>query len=163
MLGALGASGPVQGAARVLIHVSLIGVALWLRKLRFDDFLSVPVSGLWMIAADMACVLLLYVAETVSFTNRTVWLIVTLLVAYAGMLTMVLAAVSALYALCREQQEIIDLQAEKQRFLSEQEQTRMTEAMLHDLRSIRHDLKNHYAYSLIKPHLNLKMVPTNSF
>lgn len=146
LLGSLGVPGVVQGTARVLIHGLLIGVAIWLSRLRFDDFLAVPVSGLWMIGADMICVLLLYIMETISYSARSVWLILTLLVAYVGMLTMVLAAVSALYTLCREQQEIIDLQAEKQRFLSEQEQTRMTEAMLHDLRSIRHDLKNHYAY-----------------
>ena len=149
LLDNLNAPGPVQGAARVVIHLALIGVALWLRRLRFDDFLSVPASGLWMIGADTVCVLLLYVTETVSYTERSVWLTLTLLVAYVGMLTMVLAAVSALYALCREQQAIIDLQAEKQRFLSEQEQTRMTEAMLHNLRSIRHDLKNQYAYMQI--------------
>ena len=149
LLASLNAPGAVQGAVRVAIHFLLILVALWLRRLRFDDFLSVPASGLWMIGADTACVLLLYVAETVSFTDHSVWLILTLLVAYMGMLTMVLAAVSALYALCREQQAIIDLQAEKQRFLSEQEQTRMTEAMLHNIRSIRHDLKNQYAYMQI--------------
>ena len=149
LLASQNAPGAVQGAARIVIHLLLIAVALRLRGLRFDEFRSVPASGLWMIGADTVCVLLLYVAETVSFTDHSVWLILTLLVAYAGMLVMVLAAVQALYALCKEQQALIDLQAEKQRFLSEQEQTRMTEAMLHNLRSIRHDLKNQYAYMQI--------------
>ena len=139
----------VQGSVRVAFHGLIILAALWLRHFQFDDYLSIPTGGLWMIGADTASVLLLYVVETFSFYESIHWVVLTLLVAYLGLLIMTLAAVQALFTMCREQQAIIDLQAEKQRYLSEQGQTRMTEAMLHDIRSIRHDLKNQYAYMQI--------------
>ena len=147
LLGGVSAHNSVLlGSVRVAVHGLIILAALWLRHFQFDDYLSIPSGGLWMIGADTVSVLLLYVVETMAFYESIHWVVLTLLVAYTGLLTMTMAAVQALYTMCREQQAIVDLQAEKQRYLSEQEQTRMTETMLHDLRGIRHDLKNHYAY-----------------
>lgn len=141
-------SGVLEGVARIAIFATLIGVAFWLRHYHFDEYQSVPSSGLVMIAADMVCVLLLNVVEILAFALENGFLI-AMLVGYLTMLIMGLLAIHAMYTMMQGQQVIIDLQAEKQRFISEQEQARMTEAMLHNLRSIRHDLKNQYAYMQI--------------
>ena len=140
--------GVIEGVARIVMYAMLIAVAFWLRHYHFDDYQSIPKSGLALIAADMFFVLTLNVVEILTFTSENKFMVL-MLVGYATMLIMGLLAIHAMYTMMQGQQVIIDLQAEKQRFISEQEQSRMTEAMLHNLRAIRHDLKNQYAYMQI--------------
>ncbi len=140
--------GVIEGVARIVMYAMLIAVAFWLRHYHFDDYQSIPKSGLALIAADMFFVLTLNVVEILTFTSENNFFVL-MLVGYATMLIMGLLAIHAMYTMMQGQQVIIDLQAEKQRFISEQEQSRMTEAMLHNLRAIRHDLKNQYAYMQI--------------
>lgn len=135
-----------EGAARVANYMLLIAAAFLLRHYRFDDYRTLPNSGFTLVAVDMGCVLLLNGIESFRFTEDSIMVLVIQLAAYFVTLVIGFASIHVLHALCRGQQTLLDLQAEKQRFISEREQTRMTEAMLHNLRSIRHDLKNQYAY-----------------
>ena len=141
-------SGTFVGALRLFIYLSIPAVALYLRRFNFDEYSVVPRSGMRMLAFGAACVLLLYVVET-AYMLGGVAVTVTLLVAYFSMLAMTLSAIQAMHTMCREQSALLELQAEKQRFLAEREMTQMTESKLEDLRCIRHDLKNQYSYMQI--------------
>ncbi len=128
-----------------VINLGDIFIAFYLRKFNFDDFASVPSGGFGMITLGTISVILIQFIESFYFmSNRGV--VVTLLVAYTCVLAMVIAAIRTMYTLCLEQQSIIELQAERQRLLGEKEMTLLTETSLEDLRAIRHDLKNQYAY-----------------
>ena len=102
-------SGVLEGVARIAIFTTLIGVAFWLRHYHFDEYQSVPSSGLVMIAADMVCVLLLNVVEILAFASENGFLI-AMLVGYLTMLIMGLLAIHAMYTMMQGQQVIIDLQ-----------------------------------------------------
>ncbi|MBQ7182760.1 MAG: sensor histidine kinase [Clostridia bacterium] len=141
--------GRIEGWSRVVFDSLNILAAMYLRRFCFDDFPAVPSGSLWMLGTNTGCVLMFYIAEALLPMDRGKGVTQIFLLAYLAMLIMMLAMVYALYNLCRWQKTVTDLQAEKQRYLSEKEQTRVTEAMLQSLRAIRHDLKNQYAYMRI--------------
>ena len=142
------ARGAAEGIARIFFELLTILAALYLKHLRFDDYPDLPDSSFWMLGSNTGCVLILYVAETL-INNRMEEITTLFLLSYTSLLLLMLMTVQALNALCREQRAVTDLQAEKQRFLSEKEQSRVAESMLHNLRAIRHDLKNQYSYMQI--------------
>lgn len=143
------ARGAAEGFARIFFEMLTVLAALYLKHLRFDEYPDLPNSSFWMLGCNTACVLALYVAETVMFRNRSGELTALFLLSYTALLLLMLMTVQALSTLCKEQQTVTELQAEKQRYLSEREQSRVAEAMLHNLRAIRHDLKNQYSYMQI--------------
>jgi sensor histidine kinase regulating citrate/malate metabolism len=126
----------------------MVASAFYLRKFNFDDLPNVPNSGLTLILMGNFSLLLLYVTENFFF-GLDYSVVITLLIAYVCMFCMMMAAINATYTLCSEQGSIISLQTEKQRLLSEREMIQMAEASLEDLRCVRHDLKNQYAYMQI--------------
>ena len=65
------------------------------------------------------------------------------------MFVMLLVSIYTLYAMCREQESILDLQAERQRLEGEKELAQFSDVALEELRCIRHDLKNQYTYMQI--------------
>ena len=141
--------GRAEGWSRVAFDSLNVLAAMYLRRFRFDEYPEVPSGSLWMLGTDTGCVLMLYIAEAVLPMDRGQGVTQIFLLAYLALLLMMLATVYTLYNLCRWQKAVTDLQAEKQRYLSEKEQARVTEAMLQSLRAIRHDLKNQYAYMRI--------------
>ena len=74
---------------------------------------------------------------------------ITMTVVYACMLLVVISVIYAMHNMCREQEAIIELQAERQRLLSEREIAGMVANNIDDLRCLRHELKNQYAYMSI--------------
>ena len=128
-----------------VINLGDIAAAFYLRKFNFDDFATVPSGGFKMIALGTISVALFQFMEGLYFMSDS-GVIATLLVAYICTLAMVMAAIHTMYTLCLEQESIIELQAERQRLLSEKEMTLLMETSLEDLRAIRHDLKNQYSY-----------------
>jgi hypothetical protein len=148
LIGAFVSKGAAEGAIRCLVDLLMIGSAFYLRKFNFDDLPHVPNSGLTLILMGNFSLLLLYVTENFFF-GLDYSVVITLLIAYVCMFCMMMAAINATYTLCSEQGSIISLQAEKQRLMSEREMIHMAEASLEDLRCIRHDLKNQYAYMQI--------------
>ena len=149
LVGQYVARGAAEGIVRVFFEMLTVLFAVHLRHFHVDDIPRIPVSSFGMLGCNTACVLALYIAETFMPMNRGEGVTEIFLLSYSVMLVMMLVSVQALYALGMRQKELTELQAEKQRILSEKEQTRVTEAMLHNLRSIRHDLKNQYAYMQI--------------
>ena len=148
LVGSFYGSGPAEGVVRLVFYLLIPAVALFLRRLSFDEYSVVPVSGLRTLSFGTVCVLLLYVVEVVFFmVNEAVT--IALLAAYFCMFAMTCSAIQSMHALCREQNALLALQTEKQRFLAEREMTQLTESTLEDLRCIRHDLKNQYSYMQI--------------
>lgn len=142
------ASGAPEGIARCIIYLLMLFSAMYLRKFNFDDFADVPGSGLSLIIAIDVGLIILYIVENIFF-GVSYQLVITLLTVYLTMFAIMLVAINAIYSLCAERESVVGLQAERQRLLSEREMTHMTEATLEDLRCIRHDLKNQYAYMQI--------------
>lgn len=149
LIGQYIARGTMEGISRVLFDALNVLAAMYLRRFRFDEYPEVPSGSFWMLGTNTGCILMLYITESLLPMDRGKGVTQVFLLAYIAMLVMMLAMVYALYNLCRWQKAVTDLQAEKQRYLSEKEQARVTESMLHSLRAIRHDLKNQYAYMRI--------------
>lgn len=141
-------SGYLEGVARCAVYLLMIPLAVYLRRFNFDDYEMLPQSGLMLIISGDISILVLHVIESL-WAGQDYRVTVTFAVAYTCILLMIIAAVHAMYTMCSEQAEIIFLQAEKQRLLAEQETFKMMESNLEDLRCIRHDLKNQYAYMQI--------------
>ena len=137
-----------EGVARCLVYLLMIPLALFLRHYNFDEYETLPGSGLMLIVAGDASILALHVVESI-WAGRDYRINVILAGAYSCMLVMVLVTIHAMHSMCAEQSEILALQTERQRLLSEREHLKMTESNLEDLRCMRHDLKNQYAYMRI--------------
>lgn len=120
-------------------------IAFYLRKFDFDDFAAVPSGGFGMISFGTVSVVLFLFTEGLFFMSGN-GMFAALLTAYTCVLGMVIIAIRTMYTLCLEQESIIKLQLEKQRLLNEKEIASLTESSLEDLKAIRHDLKNQYAY-----------------
>ncbi len=148
LLGAMGLKGTPEALIRMAFDLMLLPLGLYLRRFNFDEYDILPNSGMMVIIAGDVSILLLYVVEY-FLAQEDYPVMVTLAVGYTCMLTMVLFAVHAMHAICKEQTEIISLQAEHQRLLAEQETLRLADSNLEDLRCIRHDLRNQYAYMQI--------------
>ena len=141
-------NGLLAGLTSNLIYLLIPLMALFLRRFNFDDYSVVPDSGHRMLWFGTICVLLLYVVEA-RYMLADYRISVALVVGYLGLFTMTCSAIQALHTLCREQNALLELQAEKQRLMAEREMTQMAEEKLEDLRCIRHDLKNQYSYMQI--------------
>ena len=137
-----------EGIARCLVYLLMLPLALYLRRFNFDEYKMLPSSGMLLIISGDVSLLALHVVESL-WAGQDYRVTITLLGAYTCILIMVLAAVRAMHSLCAEQSEILSLQAEKQRLIAEQESMKMVESNLEDLRCLRHDLKNQYAYMQI--------------
>lgn len=145
--GWLGNAG-LESGIRAVLTLANLPCALYLRACDFGEFESVPRSGILCIVICDLCVLFLSMAESLwIFTNYQITVI--MVVVYACMLMVVISIIYAMYNMCREQEEIIGLQAERQRLLSEREVAGMVAANIDDLRCLRHELKNQYAYMSI--------------
>jgi hypothetical protein len=135
----------IEPIIRTVLILMLIPCALYLRSCDFGEFESVPRSGVLCIVTCDLCLLLLATVESAwVFTNQEVTMMMT--VVYVCMLLVVIGIIRAMYSMCREQEMIIALQAEHQRLLSEREIVGMAAANIDDLRCLRHELKNQYAY-----------------
>lgn len=138
-------AGPLEGLARCLIFAMIPLLALYLTRFNFDEYDSFPRSGLLLIVVGDVCILALAAIESI-WSGRDVQIIICIAIAVLSLLLMVLVAIYAIYTMCREQANVIALQAERQRILSEREIASKTESNLDMLRCIRHDLKNQYSY-----------------
>lgn len=140
--------GAVEGVARCAVYLMMLPLAVYLRRFNFDDYEKIPKSGMMLIMAGDASILALHIVESM-WAGQDYRVTITLACAYTCMLVMVIAAIHAMYTMCAEQAQIISLQAERQRLVTEQESLKMMESSLEDLRCLRHDLKNQYAYMQI--------------
>ena len=143
------ASGPMEGVARCAVYLLMIPLALYLRAFNFDNYRTVPRSGMVLILVGDLVILSLTLVEMLVVFGGGAQVNIALLAAFTGLFVMVLVSIYAIHAMCREQEEILDLQAERQRLQSEKELANFTDASLEELRCIRHDLKNQYAYMQI--------------
>ncbi len=151
LIGEFVAKGAPEAIARIGCYLLLVPLGLYLRRFNFDDFDNLPRTGFALIVAGDASIFMLYFVEFL-WAQNDYRVMVTLVVGYTCLLMMVLFAVYTMYAMCQEQGEIIALQAEQQRLLAEQETMQMVDSNLEDLRCIRHDLRNQYAYMQILLH-----------
>lgn len=143
------ASGAPEGIARCVTYLLMLALAAYLRAFNFDRYRAIPKSGMALILVGDVIILIMTMVENWAWFSLEYHGIVMLAAAYISIFVMELVAIYAMYTLCREQEEILDLQAERQRLQSERELANFTESSLEDLRCIRHDLKNQYAYMQI--------------
>ncbi|MGM9537464.1 MAG: sensor histidine kinase [Candidatus Onthomonas sp.] len=136
------------GIIRCLVSLLTIPLALYLRSFNFDRFREVSPNGLALIIAEDVVMLVLSTVEALWF-GSDYRLSVVFAVMYICLFTLMLLSISVLYSICEEQAEVTMLQAERQRLQGEREMEGLIEQNLETLRSIRHDLKNQYAYMSI--------------
>lgn len=148
LVGQFLAAGFAEGAVRCAVSLLTVPLALYLHSFSFEECEQVPGNGLGAILIGDASIIAMNLLE-VYWANQDYRITVTFLVAYLFLLLMILAAMRGMHDMRVEQNEIVELQAERQRLHSERELARMTEDNLEDLRSIRHDLKNQYSYMQI--------------
>ncbi len=148
LVGEFVARGAMEGAVRCVVTALSIPLALYLHAFNFQEYQSIPRSGMSLILIGDVSVLLFAVLE-MFWAGADYRITVSFAVAYICILGMTLAAVWAMHDMCAEQADIIALQAESQRLQGERELFRATEATLEDLRCVRHDLKNQYSYMQI--------------
>jgi hypothetical protein len=138
-------SGMPEAFARAVIIVFLLPVVLYFNKLNFDEYDFIPVRGVLMLIIGDAVLMALSALESIPYGRDGVVFYIFLL-AFFGVYLMMLSEIIALSAMCKEQLAVMRLSAEKQRYAAEKELYSATESSLHDLRAIRHDLKNQYTY-----------------
>lgn len=148
LVGQFLATGFAEGAVRCAVSLLTIPLARYLHSFSFEESEQVPGSGLRAILIGDASIIAMNVLE-VCWANADYRITVIFLVSYIFLLLMILAAMRGMHDMRVEQNEIMELQAERQRLHSERELARVTEDNLEDLRSIRHDLKNQYSYMQI--------------
>ncbi|MCI8839072.1 MAG: GHKL domain-containing protein [Oscillospiraceae bacterium] len=148
LVGTFLSTGFAEGAIRTAVALLTLPLAVYLHSFNLQEHERVPISGLAAILIGDASIIAMNLLE-VLYANTDYRITVTFLVSYIFFLLMVVAATQGIYDMCAEQNEIVELQAERQRLHSERELARMTADNLDDLRSIRHDLKNQYAYMQI--------------
>ena len=148
LTGVLIRSGTPEALVRCLIALFIPVTSLFLKKYNFDEFETIPIGCNRLEEALCVGILVVCIAESFLMSND-VTVILCFMSAYFSLAVTSLVMIRAVYLMCREQKSIIDLQAEKQRFLAEREITKMAQKTLDDLRCIRHDLKNQYSYMQI--------------
>ena len=148
LVGRFLSSGAAEAVTRFVFYLLIPVIALFLRRFSFDEYSVVPASGMRMLRFGTVCVLLLHLTEAMFFMKSEIVTIV-MLISHFCMFAMSCSAIQSMHTMCREQASLLELQAEKQRFLAEREMAQMTEKNLDDLRCIRHDLKNQYSYMQI--------------
>lgn len=148
LVGQFLSKGFAEGAARCVIALLTVPLALYLHSFGFEEYEQVPASGLAAILIGDASIIAMNVLE-MFWANTDYRITVVFLIAYLFLLLMILAAMRGMHDMLVEQNEIVELQAERQRLHSERELARVTQDNLEDLRSIRHDLKNQYSYMQI--------------
>ena len=139
-------AGALEGAVRVFCYLLMFPVAVYLHALRLNRFENIPLSGVLMIAAGAASMVIfsglsLWMMDF-SDSAMTGWRAMT----YAVVLILMLLAIHTMYSMCQERERVLELQAERQRLLNEKETSALVEKNLSDLRSIRHDIRNKYSY-----------------
>ena len=139
------AAGAMEGVVRSAVFALVPLLAFYLKRFNFDEYDSFPRSGFLLIVVGDVCILALAAIESI-WSGRNVQIIICIAIAVLSLLLMVLVAIYAIYTMCQEQANVIALQAEKQRIISEREIASKTESNLETLRCIRHDLKNQYSY-----------------
>ena len=142
------ARGFAEGAARLAVCLLTLPLAVYLHSLSRQEYEQVPASGLAAILIGDASILAMNILE-VLWAGTDYRITVTFLVAYLFLLLMVAAAIQGIHDMSDEQSKVAELQAEGQRLRGERELARMAEDNLEELRGIRHDLKNQYAYMQI--------------
>ncbi len=148
LVGEFLSSGAAEGAVRTVVLLLTLPLAAYLHAFSLQNYEQVPPSGLAAILVGDGCIIAMNVLE-VLWAGQDYRITVTFLVAYVFILGMVVAAMQGMNDMCAEQNAIVELQAERQRLYSERELARMMSDNLDDLRGIRHDLKNQYAYMQI--------------
>ncbi|MGM9594055.1 MAG: sensor histidine kinase [Candidatus Onthomonas sp.] len=133
------------GIIRCLVSLLTIPLALYLRAFNFDRFREISSNGLALIIAEDGVMLVLSGVEALWF-GSDYRLSVVFAVMYICLFTLMLLSISVLYSICEEQAEVAMLQTERQRLQGEREMEDLIQQNLETLRSIRHDLKNQYAY-----------------
>ena len=148
LVGEFLAEGVAEGAVRTAVLLLILPLAAYLHSFSLQEYEQVPASGLAAILIGDVSIIAMNVLE-VLWAGTDYRITVTFLVAYVSILCMVVAAMQGIDDMCTERNEIVELQAERQRLYSERELARMMSDNLDDLRSIRHDLKNQYSYMQI--------------
>lgn len=128
-----------------LCYLLMIPLALYLRHFNFGKFGAVPRIGYFLVLTGDVSIFVLTAVE-LPWMKTDYRIVITLLAGVLCVFVIVLVSVFAIYTMCKEQSAIITLQAERHRLLGERELVRVTQINLEDLRCIRHDLKNQYAY-----------------
>ena len=148
ILYAFSAAGTWQGLVRVVFNALSMLLAIYLNAKRLDKYDRIPAGGLTMILAGDLCLFLIRFLESRWFTIYYTYAVL-LAAAYLCVLILVVCAVYAVNSICSEQARSLDLLAERQRADSEKDLVRLTTKQLDDLRQLRHDIKNQYAYMRI--------------
>lgn len=148
LVGQFLATGFAEGAVRCVVSLLTVPLAAYLHSFSFEEYEQVPGSSLGAILIGDVSIIAMNISEML-WANADYRITVIFLVSYIFLLLMILAAMRGMHDMRVEQNEIMELQAERQRLHSERELARVTEDNLEDLRSIRHDLKNQYSYMQI--------------
>lgn len=148
LVGRFLATGFAEGAIRCVVSLLTVPLAAYLHSFSFEEYEQVPGSSLGAILIGDVSIIAMNISEML-WANADYRITVVFLVSYIFLLLMILAAMRGMHDMRVEQNEIMELQAERQRLHSERELARVTEDNLEDLRSIRHDLKNQYSYMQI--------------
>lgn len=150
LIGIYVAKGVAEAVVRGCVYALMIPLAFFLRAFNFNDYKTVPPGGMVLILTGDVSLLILSVAE-IPWVNSdySPAVVPVLLIANASMLVVLMLVVYAIYSMCKDKAEILSLQVESQRLQSEREAAELVEENLKDLRCIRHDLKNQYAYCQI--------------
>lgn len=140
--------GMPEAAARILVYLLILPLAWFLQKYSFNKFPEIPFRGLAQIIVGAAAMLLFSAMESFVWDRQgilvgTAWVLVT---AYFCLFAAVLFSIFSFYTICTELEEVLLLRTSQQQMERNLELSELWESNMETLRSIRHELKNQYAY-----------------
>lgn len=140
--------GLTEGVVRCVLQFFQIPISVYLRRKNFDDYTVIPTGGVRLLLCGDVALLVLSILEG-YYSRGGDEIKIIMVVVFTAMLFIMLASIRCIHAMCVEQTQLIDLQAERQRSHSEQEMLEWMDDNLDSMRHLRHDLKNQYAYMQI--------------
>ena len=132
-------------ALRSLVILGQLPCALYLRACNFEDFPMVPIGGIQAVVICDICIFLMALVGSVWIATEREMTVVMMAV-YGCLLAVVISVIFTMYRMCRDQETVIELQAERQRLQSERVIADMVAVGIDELRCLRHEMKNQYAY-----------------
>lgn len=135
------------GLIRIASYFLILPIVMLIRYFDFDSYMKVPNSGIIMLGFCGIGSFSFNICESVfGFSEEMELISKILLLAYVILLLMELIGIFTLHTMCAEQMNLMQLQIQQVRLQSEREMTQISAETLENLRFIRHDLKNQYAY-----------------
>lgn len=138
--------------ASVAVNLLIVLIAILFVRFPISKFTNIPGSSAVLVSVNSVAVVasvfvnyVLMMAVLNEFSERWIGMIYTC-ISGVVMYIMMLVTYILIYIICQRSERVLELQAEEKMAEADEKMLGITQKSLADLRLIRHDIKNRYAY-----------------